>query len=60
MVYDAFYIVMMPQLGINVSECYKSRFYSYGLFGLLDEWVKRGFYESNLTIPFSSKKAPKP
>ena len=46
MVYDAFYIVMMPQLGINVSECYKSRFYSYGLFGLLDEWIKRGFYES--------------
>ena len=45
-VYDAFYIVMMPQLGINVSECYKSRFYSYGLFGLLDEWIKRGFYES--------------
>ena len=45
-VYDAFYIVMMPQLGINVLECYKSRFYSYGLFGLLDEWIKRGFYES--------------
>ena len=45
-VYDAFYIVMMPQLGINVLECYKSRFYSYGLFGLLDEWIKRGFYET--------------
>ena len=27
-------------------ECYKSRFYSYALFGLLDEWIKRGFHES--------------
>ena len=45
-VYDAFYIVMMPQSGNNALECYKSRFYSYGLFGLLDEWIKRGFYES--------------
>ena len=45
-VYDAFYIVMMPQLGTNALECYKSHFYSYGLFGLLDEWIKRGFYES--------------
>lgn len=45
-VYDAFYMVMMPQHGVNTFECYKSRFYSYGLFGLLDEWIKRGFYES--------------
>ena len=45
-VYDAFYIVMMPQSGINALECYKSRFYLYGLLGLLDEWIKRGFYES--------------
>ncbi len=46
MVYDAFYKVMMPQYGANAQECYESRFYSYGLFGLLDEWVKRGFFES--------------
>ncbi len=45
-VYDAFYKVMMPQHGSNAYECYESRFYSYGLFGLLDEWIKRGFYES--------------
>ena len=45
-VYDAFYEVMMPQYGTNAFECYESRFYSYALFGLLDEWVKRGFYES--------------
>ena len=45
-VYDAFYEVMMPQYGTNAFGCYESRFYSYTLFGLLDEWVKRGFYES--------------
>lgn len=45
-VYDAFYQIMMPQYGANVKECYQARFYSYGLFGLLDEWVKRGFKES--------------
>ncbi len=45
-VYDAFYQVMMPQYGADEKECYQSRFYSYGLFGLLDEWAKRGFKES--------------
>lgn len=45
-VYDAFYQVMMPQYGANAEECYHSRFYSYGLFGLLAEWVKRGFCET--------------
>ena len=45
-VYDAFYRVMMPQYGANAEECYQARFYSYGLFGLLDEWVKRGFKET--------------
>ena len=45
-VYDAFYQVMMPQYGANAKECYQARFYSYALFGLLDEWIKRGFKES--------------
>lgn len=45
-IYDAFYQVMMPQYGANAEECYQARFYSYGLFGLLDEWIKRGFKES--------------
>lgn len=45
-VYDAFYKVMMPQYGADTQECYESRFYSYGLFGLLDEWIKRGFHET--------------
>ena len=26
--------------------CYKSSFYSYGLFGLLDEWITHGFRET--------------
>ena len=45
-VYDAFYQVMMPQYGADPAECYEARFYSYGLFGFLDEWIKRGFYET--------------
>ena len=45
-VYDAFYKVMVPQFGADTQECYESRFYSYGLFGLLDEWIKRGFFET--------------
>lgn len=45
-VYDAFYQVMAPQYGANVMECYQAKFYSYALFGLLDEWVRRGFKET--------------
>lgn len=44
--YDAFYQVMIPQFGADAEECYHARFYSYGLFGLLDEWVRRDFYET--------------
>lgn len=44
-VYNAFYQIMMPQYGAEPTECYEARFYSYGLFGFLDEWIKRGFYE---------------
>lgn len=45
-VYNAFYQIMMPQYGADPAECYEARFYSYGLFGFLDEWIKRGFYET--------------
>lgn len=44
--YDAFYQVMMPAHGADPMECYQARFFSYGLFGLLDEWVRRGFKET--------------
>ena len=46
-IYSAFYEIIQPQ---QTSEdepgCYQGRFYSYGLFGLLDAWVKRGFFET--------------
>lgn len=45
-VYEAFYVGMTPQCGTNARECYESRFYSYALFGFIDEWCNRGFYES--------------
>ena len=44
--YNAFYQVMMPQYGADPAECYEARFYSYGLFGFLDEWIKRGVNET--------------
>lgn len=56
MVYDAFYKVMMPQFGADAQECYESRFYSYGLFGLLDEWIKRGFNETPKQMAVMIKK----
>lgn len=45
-IYDAFYQIMASQFGDEALHCYANRFYSYGCFGLLDEWVKRGFRET--------------
>lgn len=45
-VYDAFYEILRPQYGADAYECYTSRFYSYGLFGLLVEWIKRDYHET--------------
>lgn len=45
-VYDTFYRIMMPQYSADPAESYEARFYSYGLFGLLDEWIKRDFRET--------------
>ena len=45
-IYDAFCCVMTPQYEASALECYQSRFYAYGLFGLLEEWLKRGFKET--------------
>lgn len=43
--FATFYVYMMPQ-GDSPMEIYKNSFYSYGLFGLLDEWIMRGFAET--------------
>lgn len=45
-VYDTFYTVLLPQYCFNAEECYQARFYSYGLFGFLDEWVRHDFKET--------------
>lgn len=41
-IYDGFYQIILPQHMDDPLERYHSRFYSYGLFGMLDEWIKRG------------------
>ena len=45
-IYQAFYELMMSQYGNTPAECYEARFYSYGIFGFLTEWIKRNFQES--------------
>ena len=44
--YGAFNTYLTPQPEADPPERYKSSFYSYGLFGLLDEWILRGFRET--------------
>ena len=45
-VYDAFCHVMSAKNETTPAQAYEARFYSYGLFGLLDEWIGRGFCET--------------
>lgn len=44
--YETFHQVMMPQYRQDSEDYYHGRFYSYGLFGMLEEWIKRNFKES--------------
>ncbi len=44
-VYDSFRQLMLTETE-RIEDYYKAAFYANGLFGLLDEWVKRGFTES--------------
>ncbi len=44
--YDSFQSYMTPQEGATPPDCYRIGFYSYGLFGLLDAWIRRDFSES--------------
>ena len=45
-IYDACCIVLLPQNDVTALDCYKCRFYAYGIYGLLDEWIKRDFKET--------------
>lgn len=45
-IYDAFYQIMIPHFASDASVYYEARFYAYGLFGFLDEWINRNFRES--------------
>lgn len=42
----AFSEIMDEDYDENPVECYSARFYSYGLFGMLDEWIRQDFYET--------------
>lgn len=43
--YEAFYQTLKPKFEDSVAEGYKARFYSYGLLGVLNEWIDRDFSE---------------
>ncbi len=45
-VFDSFYAIMLPDGDAAPPEIYKQRFYAYGLCGLLDAWVRRGYRET--------------
>lgn len=49
-IHDAFYQVMSQQYGETARDGYAARFMAYGLFGFLDEWVRRGFQETPETL----------
>lgn len=44
--YNAFVEIMSPVSFDDVPDSYESRFFSYGLFGFLDEWIRRDFKEN--------------
>lgn len=42
---DAFYQIMVTYYETNVPAYYQSSFFCYGLYGLLDAWIRRDFCE---------------
>lgn len=44
-IYNAFYEIMMSECAGTTAQRYEVRFYSYGIFGLLNEWIARDFKE---------------
>lgn len=45
-IFKTFYKIIMPQYEKGKNDEYVGKFYSYGWFGILDEWIKRDFKES--------------
>ena len=45
-IYNAFYENMPRSCSADPNDVYRNRFYSYGVYGVLDEWVERGFAEN--------------
>lgn len=45
-IYDAFYAIIMSQAKEGTDASYRGQFYAYGLFGMLNEWIRRDFSES--------------
>ena len=46
-IHESFYrIVLTMEHQSVVPKLYREKFYAHGLYGLLDEWVKRGFSET--------------
>ncbi len=35
-----------PDREMDTLSTYREKFYAHGLYGLLDEWIKRGFLET--------------
>lgn len=45
-IHESFYrIVLTMERKSDAKQLYREKFYAHGLYGLLDEWVKRGFRE---------------
>lgn len=44
--YGAFHLYWKPMDDADPRECYLSSVYSYGIFGILDAWITRGFRET--------------
>ena len=44
--YDAYYQIVQSQSGSDICDSYRNRFYTYGLLGLLDEWIHREYRET--------------
>lgn len=46
LVFESFTNIMLPADKADAKKCYREKFYSYGLFGLLDDWINRDFKET--------------